>query len=351
MTTRRGGDLLPAMSAGFLLLVVGYVLFLGGGAILSNQPQTLGLWGILVGMIVLLGAMTFSLVRAPIPMPVAAQRTSRIRAEVPASVPEPVDEAPPTPTSEPGPEPLPELPSTPAPAPVVPVFSAEPAVRRAAALAADAPDTSTPSTSLTQPSSIPATYLQATSGIGAAAPPWSEVAPPITAALPFTAGLQRGTEPAVWDEGSEPAAPRASPSVELELSQLRARVRELEIPSKPSTLGGATPPRPTPALALAATSPQEPPAPPKSGIGTSKACVGCGTGLTMSGPAAICWGCGRTLCATCYWRYGAGPGLHRCPDCLRRSPSRSDAISGGRSLTPPPAASASGPPGPSTLRY
>lgn len=58
-------------------------------------------------------------------------------------------------------------------------------------------------------------------------------------------------------------------------------------------------------------------------------CVACGD---PSGGGATgenrCWGCGRPVCTDCFWRYGPGPAVHRCPSCAALGPPMS--VSGGR---------------------
>ena len=71
------------------------------------------------------------------------------------------------------------------------------------------------------------------------------------------------------------------------------------------------------------------PEPPARGLRASRRCTGCGE---PSHPGAtgenLCWGCGRPVCSSCFWRYGPGPAIHRCPSCAALGPPMS--ISGGR---------------------
>jgi hypothetical protein len=47
----------------------------------------------------------------------------------------------------------------------------------------------------------------------------------------------------------------------------------------------------------------------------SDRCTGCERALSGFTGYHLCWGCGREICATCYWRHGTGARLHRCPSC------------------------------------
>ncbi|MGD0257700.1 MAG: hypothetical protein ABSB90_07480 [Thermoplasmata archaeon] len=69
---------------------------------------------------------------------------------------------------------------------------------------------------------------------------------------------------------------------------------------------------------------------------TGRVCVNCSTPVGARSAPPLCWGCGRTLCADCYWRHGLTPAAHRCAGCAARGMGRSTAISGGRSATDAP---------------
>ncbi|MCI4355067.1 MAG: hypothetical protein L3K06_06860 [Thermoplasmata archaeon] len=310
-----------ALPAGLLLLAAGLLLLLVGDSFFASDAASRSLWTALIGVMILLGSMLYLLLRTPeaTPAPVAHPQASEDRVPVGARAPAAVAVAVPEPV------PAPAAPSTAVIPAAIAARTAAPSVRRAVAMAAEKPETGPSSSRSTFPTSIPGAYLQALSRHESGPDRWSEVAPPIAAALPFSPGIGRSSEIAApWDESSE-GSERDGPRLELELARLRARVRELEVPPRtiaPSILPPRSPGLPQPA--------KEPPSPPSAVASGPRGCAGCGTGITSHGPSHLCWGCGRTLCSTCYWRYGPGPGLHRCPDCLARAPTGTEAISGGR---------------------
>ena len=325
MPGRSRTDSVTVVTTGVLLLLFGYFLFLGGGVLLTSQPQTLGLWGLLIGMLIILGGILAALLAVP------TARPAPVRSPLPDDEDE-EEEGPPTPLDLPDPDEL-EAPAAPARAPRTPMvpISAGPAVQRAASLAAQvSPSPARPRVTV-DASSIPATYLQAIGTVPLTKEEWAEVAPPFAAALPFSPGIRRATTGRPWDE-DDPSPSADESALEAEVSRLRARVRELE-PLHSVSISGATV---TPRLSVPATAPglAEPPAPPAGGAARPKGCAGCGTGLSASGPVHLCWGCGRTICPSCYWRFGPGPGLHRCPDCAQRASAPSPSISGGRATAP-----------------
>jgi hypothetical protein len=308
------GSLAPVAGAGVLLLLAGAVLLLIGGAWLSADPATLSLWTVLMGLVILIGAMALLLWLEPRPaapwdesVPTPAPARPRVRATPPRA-------APPTPALR------------------FPPASAARSVERAVAMRADLPIGAARSARATAPTSIPGAYLQSLGARGMRdADDWPVVAPPMAAALPFSPAIQpRSDTNPPWLEGDE--STHEEPKLELELARLRARVRELEKHPAPA---GATRSSAGAALSFASNGAgvPEPPTPPSSSVIGRRACAGCGSGVDSSGPAVLCWGCGRALCASCYWRFGPGPGLHRCPDCLARAPSDPLAISGGRAGT------------------
>jgi hypothetical protein len=321
----------PVLTAGLLMLVAGLALLLAGDAFLPADPAARSLWTALIGILLILGALAFELLApiqpTPAPARLPASRPARPRVPPPArGVPVPVRSAPASPAPEP---PVAEPAAVPISVPVVvpaPIaMSAAPSVQRAVAMAAEAPDTMSGGSRSSGPTSIPAAYLQALSSDRPSADAWSEVAPPIAAALPFSPGIRRSSDPSPpWDESSD-ASEREAPRLELELARLRARVRELELPPRSSALSVTYPRR-----SVGASAAKEPPKPPVTAAAGPKGCAACGSGLAAAGPTHLCWGCGRTLCSTCYWRFGPGPGLHRCPECMSRAPAGSEAISGGR---------------------
>jgi hypothetical protein len=342
-------DSTPIISVGILILAAGLALLLAGDAFLPSDPAERSLWSALVGILLILAGLAYAALPPAAPVPSPSPPSSRPRPSVaartvpPAPSVEPSFEAPSIVVEEPVAAPAP----APAPAPVpimvpVPVLSAAPSVQRAAAMAAESPDLGSGAARSSGPTSIPAAYLQALSSDRTSADAWAEVAPPIAAALPFSPGIRRSTDPSPpWDESSD-GSEREAPRLELELARLRARVRELEIPTRASAASSLTFPR----LTVPTSSAKEPPTPPSAVAAGPKGCVACGSGLKAVGPAHLCWGCGRSLCSTCYWRFGPGPGLHRCPDCMSRAPAGSESISGGRvtaSSDSPAAAMTAGP--------
>ncbi|MCI4329951.1 MAG: hypothetical protein L3J80_03680, partial [Thermoplasmata archaeon] len=62
--------------------------------------------------------------------------------------------------------------------------------------------------------------------------------------------------------------------------------------------------------------------------GPRRECTGCGAGLPGGATDPLCWGCGRPLCSTCYWRAKEGPSAHTCPACFAKAGTMS--LSGGR---------------------
>ncbi|HEY6238267.1 MAG TPA: hypothetical protein VIZ68_03675 [Thermoplasmata archaeon] len=320
MTARTAvfGSLAPVAGAGVLLLLAGAVLLLIGGLWLSTDPATLSLWTVLMGLVILIGAMALLLWLEPAP---AAPWDESVRTPAPAR--------PRVRASQPRGAAV-------APALRFPPANAARSVERAVAMRADLPRGAARSARAAAPTSIPGAYLQSLGAAGTrVADDWRVVPPPMAAALPFSPAIQplSDTSPP-WLESDE--STHEEPKLELELARLRARVRELE--KHPAPVGATR----IPAGAALSFAPSgagvpEPPAPPNSAVLGRRACAGCGSGVESSGPAVLCWGCGRALCASCYWRFGPGPGLHRCPDCLARSPADPLAISGGRAGVAPTA--------------
>ncbi len=305
MTARAGRPVYFATTVGAALglLALAALVLLAGDLWLAPTPALAGLWTLLTGLALLFGAMFVALlaeVRAPLPEPAS---------EAVAAEAQELDSRPSSPslTVE---EDAAARPSTGGPTP------ASASLSRVAPLLGGGVGRAAPAAT-----SIMGAYLQSLGdGSDRAMGLWTEVAPPIAAALPFSPGLQRRPEEL---EGSETAPARIEePRLELELARLRARLRELEPMPGPARAA----PRP-----VAASGP-EPPAPPVHRAVGSPACLGCGSGVDARSPKLLCWACGRTLCAACYWRFGPGPGLHRCPDCAARAPRTAPVtISGGRS--------------------
>src|SRR5579871_4217961 len=264
------------------------------------------------------------------------------------------DRAPPLPRPPPRP---PAVRPPPGPSPAA-LRSASNAVRRAAAVGSlDAVPAPAASSAPTTPSSvvgpsgepggrgltsIPGAYLQALDAQRDPSAAWAAAAPPVAAPLPFAAGVQRPA-PEAPSTGTSADATRTE-ELEMELARLRARVRELEA-RRPPILSGISAQRPPPNPTAAAPRAPEPPAPPAHVAAAGpRGCAGCGQSLGGPSSPALCWGCGRALCTNCYWRFGPGPGLHRCPDCLAKSARGSTGISGGRATRPTTSDPARAPP-------
>lgn len=112
----------------------------------------------------------------------------------------------------------------------------------------------------------------------------------------------------------------------------------------PLLVSEPTPRRPEPPIAVRGPKPPttprpraplpEPPAFRARPPGAPAVCVNCSQVVGAVASPPMCWGCGRPLCADCYWRHGLTPAAHRCTSCLTRRPEDSVAISGGRRTTP-----------------
>jgi hypothetical protein len=289
----------PAAGAGLALLLLGLgALFLGGAV---SGSALLPFWVLGTGLAILLAALVLTLLRwdpSPRVEPGARERPSPRPEATPFSLPTPS-------TSEVAPSAT--------PAPVRP-----------------SPARSRP----TVASSIPAQYASLTAAPPDAVPPddgsdWED-----DVSLPFSAGSHFGA----W-VGPVPTLGPAGPGdsarapLEQEVEKLRERVRELEAPSDPATLGRA-PTALVPASAIASRS-LEPPA--WTADGPRRMCTGCGTRLAGGMNDPLCWGCGRPLCSPCYWRTKDGGAAHTCPACFARNVGMG--VSGGRGLTPPVARS------------
>ena len=160
--------------------------------------------------------------------------------------------------------------------------------------------------------SIPGAYSRLMSTESAGAAPWDESEPPFSAPLPFSAAIPRIG--AVAESPATPSVPRGP--------------RPPATPSLPARGGGAAVPgEPVPA---AGPRPREPPSFREAGT-AGRDCVGCGRSIGATPAPPLCWGCGRTLCTACYWKYGAPEERHRCPACQgRRSAPAATSLSGGR---------------------
>ncbi|MCI4350373.1 MAG: hypothetical protein L3K15_02520 [Thermoplasmata archaeon] len=97
------------------------------------------------------------------------------------------------------------------------------------------------------------------------------------------------------------------------------------------------PPPPTRAIlssarsgAVAATLAQVPQAPDRArwNAASNRRCTSCDTAIAADLNVPLCWGCGRVLCTSCYWRNGSGVAAHRCPECAARAGSAGGATGG-----------------------
>jgi hypothetical protein len=286
----RGTPLAPTAVAGIVLLVVGTILLLTGGAVSLANPAQVDLWVIGVGVLLLLGALLAALLGIGV-AETEVVRTPATEVEAPAPEREVVDsrfatEAAPAPATIPG----------------VPFAEARPRAEFSVA------------------SSIPAQFdhpLRAPTTVATGPAPWEEgVEPGIS--LPFSAvALNEGAVRSRYgDVGDESLYPPAA-FLEQEVERLREKVRILEQPD-PGPWGRVEPDPPPTARSVAA-GPRPPEPPSLDGRNARRACAGCGNGLPGGATDPLCWGCGRPLCATCYWRTKEGSAPHTCPSCYARA--------------------------------
>jgi hypothetical protein len=90
---------------------------------------------------------------------------------------------------------------------------------------------------------------------------------------------------------------------------------------------------PSPAVRRPSGGLPEPPAFKVPVPGSPMACASCSVPVPTKTSPPFCWGCGRRLCADCYWRHGLTLATHRCASCLARPRGGGVAISGGRSAS------------------
>jgi len=152
--------------------------------------------------------------------------------------------------------------------------------------------------------------------------------------LPFAAATDRSQAHrgpgASASEMWPPVLDRAEEDLREEVERLRQRVEELSTPVLVPGFTVLPSPIHRDALGLISRVPEPPTSIPRA----TGLCSACGD-ADPPGPSGghRCWGCGRAVCSNCFWRYGPGPTLHRCPSCAAKSPALT--ISGGRrSLTP-----------------
>lgn len=115
--------------------------------------------------------------------------------------------------------------------------------------------------------------------------------------------------------GRQSASPFASPTEPEEL--------ELPAPGGAPTRTGVSSTRSGAAAWLSQV--PHPPTPARGVRTEIRNCIGCSTSLGSNLNVPLCWGCGRALCSSCYWKNGPGPGLHRCPDCAMQALSKGTA--------------------------
>jgi hypothetical protein len=305
-------DLFPVAAAGLALLALGGLLLLIGESVSVGNPSEFDTWLVGVGLVVLLGAMLVVLIRSnppPAKPPKSAAPTlvhapaHEVRA---APAPDRVESEAPPPSSTRVPDPPPAL--------------------------TLAPIDSSPRPSHSGSTSIPAQYEAVRlrlPGPAESTPPWDDVQSagvllPFSAAGPQAARMLPDLDP--------PEVPLAAPPVddlEREVARLREKVLALQRSERPTS--GPAPP--SPALVVPTAIPRRdgprPPEPPTlSGASARRACVSCGSGLPGGATDPLCWGCGRPLCSTCYWRATEGAAAHTCPSCFAKAGTTS--MSGGR---------------------
>jgi hypothetical protein len=164
-------------------------------------------------------------------------------------------------------------------------------------------------------------------------PSLEDATPAPAMAEPLSAPVSLAFSAAVRPELSMEHAPEPPPPTEMggelmmeeEITRLRERVRELELT--------AATPETTP---LTQVPPVAPPTAPRTSVarlsrvpsppalftgapGTRLSCSGCGSLLgTDPTRGHVCWGCGRPLCSSCFWRASPSHAVHYCPGCVGR---------------------------------
>jgi len=78
---------------------------------------------------------------------------------------------------------------------------------------------------------------------------------------------------------------------------------------------------PTPSIERPGARFPEPPAYQSHPLAPARACANCAQPLVTRLATPRCWGCGRPLCADCFWRHGATPTEHRCAGCAAHGPT------------------------------
>jgi hypothetical protein len=120
------------------------------------------------------------------------------------------------------------------------------------------------------------------------------------------------------------------PRVKIPSNETSESASEPAVPPNPPTLPG--PPRLPRPLSDDPRRRLEPPTGRSNPLAGRRSCAGCASPIADSSALILCWGCGRPLCASCYWSRVPEAALHRCPSCIgRESSAGASSISGGRS--------------------
>jgi hypothetical protein len=320
-------DIFPVAAAGLALLALGGLLLLIGNGVAVGNPSEFDTWLVGVGLVVLLGAMLIVLIRSNPPPAKPPKRETSVAAPHPA----PRTVSPPAAAN--GPVEPPAETSTPGPVAEAALPVATPAV--------EAPAVELPTRApFAGSTSIPAQYEGVRQSLPDSAPPriaWEDDAAD-GVLLPFSAGGIESSR-GLPHPASAPEMVLAFPPVdylEQEVARLREKVHALQRTGPPAAKVVAPAPAP-PAMTAAPprTDAPRPPEPPSgAAIGSRRLCVSCGSGLPGGTTDPLCWGCGRPLCSTCYWRATEGAAAHTCPSCFARAGTTSR--SGGRGPTASP---------------
>lgn len=289
--------LVPAEVAGLVLVLLA-ALILGGGVASSSGSARVGVWVLVAGLFLLLGAAL-----ATVLIGGSSRRTD---------VSLPLVRVPPE--SVPGASWEDDLP--------------EKALTRRG-LEAALP-TGEPRIGPARPisSSIPGAYLSALDSTPGGPPLPLEESPPIAAALPLAA-MPRAP---VFRPGHVEEAESAA-VLEVELARLRARLLEIEGPAGTRTsvgprldVSGGSRTAVGPPMGLEGRPGVTPP------NATPRDCADCGRVVGPGPNSSLCSSCGRLLCVDCAPRAGTAGGLLYCPRCAGRR--EAPTVSGGRAGPP-----------------
>ncbi|HZY69931.1 MAG TPA: hypothetical protein VFF67_03000 [Thermoplasmata archaeon] len=158
--------------------------------------------------------------------------------------------------------------------------------------------------------------------------------------IPLAGGGVGDSTSARMSPAGRPAAPRSA------ASRFAAPLEpeELEPPIPGAAVTGTSVVTARSSVAAWLSQVPQPPAPVRGVRTEIRACISCSTSLGSNLNVPLCWGCGRALCSSCYWKNGPGPGLHRCPDCAMqaiakgtaaRPAERTPAVTAGSSMGGP----------------